>query len=690
MNLCRFFIAITSLAIAIFFQSFAAADGPSDNDPRNVREIPPEGIEIDPAARQALLWRCKAIRTQWSSLKGEAVKLGDGVNAKHLEEIESEILVFPRAVEIALEFNQFYRTQDLAAASDLLDEATRRIAKVDGGAKWPEVVGFRSSNQPYTVIGGYKSKLDDSIQPYGLVIPPEYNNTGQQQRRLDIWFHGRGEKVSEIHFLTQQRKSTGQYTPPNSFVLHPYGRYCNAFKFAGEVDVFESLEHVKARVPVDPKLISVRGFSMGGAGCWQFATHYPDLWFAANPGAGFAETREFLNLFQNENVIESAPVHQQTLWNLYDCPPWSRNLKACPTIAYSGELDKQKQAADVMAKSLESHGVGLTHIIGPNTAHKIHADSKNEIERRMQSIERSPFSHSIPSKLDFTTYTLRYSKHHWLEILGLREHWKEARVQASLTNESLTVETHNVSELSFNFHSGQWIGPISEPIKVIIDGQTLSGPIPRSDLSWHWKLSREDNAWVPRGRNPERLMKKPGLQGPVDDAFMERFVFVLPSGQSDDKDLNQWVKEESTHAMTHWRKHFRGDIRQIRDDELTEDIVTNSNLILFGDHKSNSVIQKIADQLPVRWEAETIRIGNHSVPKAGHVPVLIHPNPLNRSRYIVLNSGFTFREYAYLNNARQTPKLPDWALIDITDQANSRDPGIVRYAGFFDEYWQPK
>ena len=90
------------------------------------------------------------------------------------------------------------------------------------------------------------------FSPYGLVIPPEYNNTGQQQRRLDIWFHGRGEKVSEIHFLTQQRKSTGQYTPPNSFVLHPYGRYCNAFKFAGEVDVFESLEHVKARVPVDP------------------------------------------------------------------------------------------------------------------------------------------------------------------------------------------------------------------------------------------------------------------------------------------------------------------------------------------------------------------------------------------------------------------------------------------------------
>ena len=94
MNLCRFFIAITSLAIA-FFSIFCSGRWALDNDPRNVREIPPEGIAIDPAARQALLWRCKAIRTQWSSLKGEAVKLGDGVNAKHLEEIESEILVFP-------------------------------------------------------------------------------------------------------------------------------------------------------------------------------------------------------------------------------------------------------------------------------------------------------------------------------------------------------------------------------------------------------------------------------------------------------------------------------------------------------------------------------------------------------------------------------------------------------------------
>ena len=81
--------------------------------------------------------------------------------------------------------------------------------------------------------------------------------------------------------------------------------------------------------------------------------------------------------------------------------------------------------------------------------------------------------------------------------------------------------------------------------------------------------------------------------------------------------------------------------------------------------------------------------GNSNVPRAGHVPAIIYPNPLNPSRYIVLNSGFTFREYDYLNNARQTPKLPDWALIDVRAGATTQLPGIIKAAGFFDESWQP-
>ena len=63
-------------------------------------------------------------------------------------------------------------------------------------------------------------------------------------------------------------------------------------------------------------------------------------------------------------------------------------------------------------------------------------------------------------------------------------------------------------------------------------------------------------------------------------------------------------------------------------------------------------------------------------------------NPLNPKRYVVLNSGFTFREYDYLNNARQVPKLPDFAIIDVNTPVTARAPGGIAQAGFFDERWE--
>ena len=67
---------------------------------------------------------------------------------------------------------------------------------------------------------------------------------------------------------------------------------------------------------------------------------------------------------------------------------------------------------------------------------------------------------------------------------------------------------------------------------------------------------------------------------------------------------------------------------------------------------------------------------------------MIYPNPLNPRRYVVLNSGFTYRDYDYLNNARQVPKLPDWAVIDIRTPPDMRYPGKVVAADFFGEHWQ--
>jgi hypothetical protein len=94
--------------------------------------------------------------------------------------------------------------------------------------------------------------------------------------------------------------------------------------------------------------------------------------------------------------------------------------------------------------------------------------------------------------------------------------------------------------------------------------------------------------------------------------------------------------------------------------------------------------------LPLRRHGDAWSIGPHRVDAAAAVPILIYPNPLNPNRSIVLNSGFTFREYAYLNNARQIPMLPDWAIVSATEERGPQLPGKILASGFFDERWQPK
>jgi hypothetical protein len=184
------------------------------------------------------------------------------------------------------------------------------------------------------------------------------------------------------------------------------------------------------------------------------------------------------------------------------------------------------------------------------------------------------------------------------------------------------------------------------------------------------------------------LRKRHGLQGPIDDAFMDSFLMVRPTGKPLNEKVGAWAAAEMKHAVEHWRKQFRGDARIKDDGEITDADVAAHNLVLWGDPSSNKVLAKIADKLPVRWGADKVTLGEQSFAAAHHVPVLIYPNPLNPKRYVVLNSGFTFREYDYLNNARQVPKLPDFAVIDVLTPPSSRHPGAVAAAGFFDEEWK--
>ena len=101
--------------------------------------------------------------------------------------------------------------------------------------------------------------------------------------------------------------------------------------------------------------------------------------------------------------------YEQKLWHLYDATDYAQNLFNLPTVAYSGEIDSQKQAADVMEREMKKVGLELTHIIGPKTAHAYEKDAKVEVNKLIDAIVEKG-SERYPKKFRFTTYTLRYNQ----------------------------------------------------------------------------------------------------------------------------------------------------------------------------------------------------------------------------------------------------------------------------------------
>ncbi|HEV8608373.1 MAG TPA: prolyl oligopeptidase family serine peptidase [Tepidisphaeraceae bacterium] len=653
------------MMVAVFVLACGVrADGPGDNVVGNVRAIPPVPKMMTAGDRADVEAGVKAL--------GEEIgKLREELKGKtELLALLPDVEIYYDALRYPIAYNEPY---DMKLLRKQIAEGMERAKELaEGKAPWVMEGGAR----------GYVSKIDGSVQPYVVGAPKSYAAGSNRKYRLDFFCHGRGEDLMESKFIAGGKPAANE-----KFVVNLYGRYCNANKFAGEIDLLEVLEAMKRQYPIDENRIVETGFSMGGAAAWQFAVHYTDLFCAASPGAGFAETKEFLRVFQNEPVKPA--WYEQKLWHVYDCTDYAANIFNLPLVAYSGEIDRQKQAADVMEKAMAEEGLKLDHRIGPKTAHAYEKETKARLDKSLDEYAARG-RNTAPKGIRFTTWTLRYNHMFWVNVQELERHWERARVDAKLVNrEGIEAKTVNVAAVKFEFAAGE--APFekgSRPV-VVVDGTRIEGPVVGADGAWQIALARRNRDWkMVAGLEDGKLRKRPGLQGPIDDAFLDRFIIVKPTGTSANEQVGKWASGECEHAILHWHKQFRGEAMVKNDVDVSEADIASSNLVLFGDPASNKIIARIAEKLPIRWSGKEIAVGEKTFPAEGHAVAMIYPNPLNAKKYIVLNSGFTFREYDYLNNARQVSKLPDYAVIDVTVPVSARTPGGIAAGGFFGEGWE--
>lgn len=587
----------------------------------------------------------------------------------------ADVAALVKAVDLALKHGEFYSEKELPLAAETLDLAEARLEALDEGGELPWL------KERGLVVRGHRSAIDDSYQPYGLEIPDGLDLS--KPVPLLVWLHGRGDKATDLHFLNQCRKRSQAFggffkDQDEAIVLHPFGRQCVGWKHAGEIDVFEAIEAVKADYPIDPDRVILAGFSMGGAGAWHIGAHYRDRFCGVHAGAGFAETKEYNKLTPDQYPAE----HEQILWQVYDVPHYVHNLLNGPLLAYSGAKDKQKASADLMARELSKAGHTLRHVVAPDTEHKYTAEAVAEIRTWLSETWKA--GRGRPARVvRWQTPTLRYGSYDWLRFTGLEAHWKgaEAKAEWDLEAGAIRIESRGVNAIEID------PGPSRDlaGAKVEIDGDALAAANPGFPVN-SLSLVRREGRWT--WGEPASNAKRPGLQGPIDDAFLSRFLVVAPDRAPAQPKVARWVDFELDHFRSRWRALMRGELPEKAAGDLDSDDLRDANLVLWGDPDSNPMIAEIAARLPVEWKADSFAMRGESYPRDSHVPVLIFPNPLNPDRYVVLNSGLTFREGHDKTNSQQNPKLPDWAVIGLDRDPDALAPGRVAAAGFFDEAWK--
>lgn len=652
-----------SLAALLAIGSFAAAADDLPPLKPIPRLLPPEGIEIPAEVQQRLEQRLETTKERLQRISQEHDK--------------ADAEIFTKAVELALLHHEFYSPKDFEKADWALDQANSRLDALEREQQpWRKEKGL--------VVRGYRSTIDDSAQPYGLVIPEDCDF--RKPGPLYVWLHGRGDKNTDLHFLYERATKVGQIAPPGSIVVHAFGRHCVGFKHAGEEDLERILADVIFGYEIQDLAVVLIGFSMGGAGAWHLGAHHADYFVAVSPGAGFAETARYQNLTPDKYP----PWYEQKLWGQYDVPNYVRNLFNTQVIAYSGENDKQIQAARVMEEAYRSEGRELTHLIGPGVEHKYEPKTLEELLQRLDAIAAKGMDRR-PKRVFLQTRTLDYSQQHWVQLDGLEEHWEDARVEAEiLSDRRLKITTKNVSAL--------WLfptPPMSAETVAEIDGQEVAMRSTQDVRRYEKALYKEDGRWKSGFLVRDRPRKHMRLHGPIDDAFKQSFVVVTPSGKSRNKRFQQWMEFELQHLRDRWRALMRAELPEQRDVDVSPKGVQGlsyggPSLILWGDADSNSVIRELNDRLPAKFVGGKWRIGEAEYDGDRYVPVLIHPFPGSHSAYIVLNSGLTFREGHDRTNSLQNPKLPDWAVIDISQKPDAFSPGRIHDAGFFDEQWELK
>jgi hypothetical protein len=619
-----------------------------------------------------------------------------------------DVEVYAKAVEWVTRHEEYWDAKSGEKILAVLAAGQKRAEELKDWVP-PKKLDWKESDLPSwrkvlgkPIVCGFRSRIDGSVQPYSVTLPIDYDE--KRVDRLDVVLHGRDATLTEVKFITgrETAKPTKESVP--YIQLDVYGRGNNAYRWAGETDVLEAVKAEKtysqlyrdaaypnrSQLNKPPSIVILRGFSMGGAGTWHIGLHFPFEFSAIGPGAGFTVTKGYVN-----NLPNLLPDYVEKCLRIYDAADYSENAFHVPVIAYAGDKDPQQAAAMHVQERLNKFAEipQITFLKGKDLDHKMPPEYMAMAEAEYVRRARKITSWEEPEKnIHFVTYTTKYNSASWIRIVSLEHHYDRTLFEATWNPEKPDVKTKNVREFCLLLPNDL------VPKKISIDGQVLEVSLNKASKDRPFepfspRFYKQYGKWLdvtysdPRPK-PRHAEKVADYQGPIDDAFMSAFTVVGPTAEGRNVDLDAFLAASRKQFGHVWSKYFRADlpIKQVEQIDLYN---PKSNLVLYGDPRSNPYITLLMPRLPIKWTKDELVVNGKKYNPLTHVPVMIYPNPYCPYYYVVLSTGHTFGEKDLQGtNALLYPHLGDWAVIKPKPTAKEPWAYEVVDAGLFDEFWQ--
>ena len=534
---------------------------------------------------------------------------------------------------------------------------------------------------------GYRSPISQRLQGYAIYIPPDYDPS--RSYPLYIALHGGSSNGNlflgvvlgnNMDWETYDEHIYDDYTPrwsPDWIVVAPTGFGQIMWRWMGERDVLDVIDDVQAHYAVDPNRVVLGGLSNGGVGAYAIGMRHSWRFAMVQAMAGAPSWEQYLG-------GRMEPAERRVV------RPWSGMHLAENSVNtsfhyYHGRSDTgpmRPRYVEQFTRHLQSlDGVPVNETwfdAGHDILYRVHRHGR--VYDRLDAT-RDP----RPASVRLVTGDYRAARQHWLSITRIRGYPQMAEARGEVAEGTLTLNPgEQVDALALHVADVPFGG---DEARIVVAGdEVFEGSV--ASLGTTLNLVRTAEGWRTGFPPADGLRKRPGLSGPIADAYVGRMVHVYGTQNADHTEDLREAAQRGARGWPLWSWDLSQEV--ISDSDLTDAMMNDAHVVLYGSPGDNAVLERVAGALPIRIEEGAVIVGDERHEGDDVGVRFIYPNPLAPERYLIVQAGVNPRA---VKKGNELPEfVPDYLVYDDDTvsgpQRRTTGPKPVRAMGFFDDRWR--